>query len=88
MQCFGGVLRDPASPVLDLVATTGARGNNERISRRRADGWKKHQSANLHRKLEMLFLVAKRTGHSTTTGGNELNLVIQRQLKGFYRWSD
>ncbi len=79
MEDFDRVQGFSSSCIGNLVATTCARGGDERGSRRGPYGRKQHEFADLHRESKMLPLVAERAGHSAATAGNHLDAKILRQ---------
>ena len=76
-----GVQRRAAGAVVDLVATARSRRGEERVGRGGADGRKEHELADPHRDVEVLALVAERSGHAAAAAGNDLDGVVARQTE-------
>ena len=56
---LNGMKRDPARPVFDLMPATGTRCGNQGLGITFSDFRKKHEFADFHRKIKMLFFVSK-----------------------------
>ena len=75
------VERDSPCGVENLMSTAGAGSNDQMLGRFLPNGRHQNQLANLVRHFEMFPLIPERTGHPATTGRDQANLVIDRELQ-------
>ena len=59
-----------------LVSAAGAGGCNEHFWRLLSHRWEQYELTNLHGKVVVLLLIAKRAGHATTARWDKLCSVL------------
>ncbi len=88
MQNLSGVDRVAARAVDNLVTAARAWGHDERVWVGLPHGGKEHEFPNPHRDIEVLLLVAERTGHPATAAGDHGHLMIPRDREDRRRMFD
>ena len=86
MQNFRRMQRSFAGTVFDLVTTAGTCRSDNHILLLTSYGWEQNQFTNFHRKIEVLFLIAERTRHTTASGWDHVHFGIGNEAQGFFRW--
>lgn len=71
--------RRPSGAIADLMAAACARGRNDDFGAHGANSGKEDEFSDVHGNIIVLFLVAKGTGHTATSGRNGFGGVIFRQ---------